>query len=94
MGSAQRIKSAVQSTSPILSEHLYVLGDPVASVVAFSSKTLNMYVVGDRMSKRAFYFPALHARSGVGQTDRLFLLQAAGTSTRSRAPPRSTLPAP
>jgi hypothetical protein len=53
MGSAQRIKSAVQSTSPILSEHLYVLGDPVASVVAFSSKTLDMYVIGDRMSKRA-----------------------------------------
>lgn len=57
---------------------LYVLGDPKVSVVAFGSKSLNVYALGDRMSKRGWHLnalqnpPALHmaftvSRRGLSQ---------------------------
>lgn len=44
------------------SEDLYVLGDPKVSVVAFASRDparLNIYAVGDGMSKRGWHLNAL-----------------------------------
>ncbi|WVR03667.1 hypothetical protein IAU60_000662 [Kwoniella sp. DSM 27419] len=38
---------------------LYVLGDPKACVVAFGSETINIYAVGDGMSKRGWHLSAL-----------------------------------
>lgn len=40
-------------------DDLYVLGDPKVSVVAFGSKSLNVYAIGDRMSKRGWHLNAL-----------------------------------
>lgn len=45
---------------------LYVLGNPRVSVVAFASKTINIYALGDAMSKKGWHLnglmnpPALH----------------------------------
>lgn len=40
-------------------DDLYILGDPQLSVVAFGSDTVNIYDVGDRMSKRGWHLNAL-----------------------------------
>ncbi|WVQ78645.1 hypothetical protein IAT38_000732 [Cryptococcus sp. DSM 104549] len=46
-------------------DDLYVLGDPKASVVAFSSKTLNIYAVGDAMGKKGWHLSALGGGGGL-----------------------------
>jgi len=56
VGAARRLKTALRQD---FAEDLYVLGDPLVSVVAFSSKTLNIYIVGDMMSKRGWHLNAL-----------------------------------
>ena len=38
---------------------LYVLGDPRVSVVAFGSQTVNIYALGDGMSKLGWHLNAL-----------------------------------
>ncbi|RSH94860.1 hypothetical protein EHS25_004666 [Saitozyma podzolica] len=38
---------------------LYVLGDPRVSVVAFGSKTINIYALGDAMSSKGWHLSAL-----------------------------------
>ena len=40
-------------------EDLYVIGKPIVSVVSFSSKTLNIYFIGDEMSSRGWSLNAL-----------------------------------
>ncbi|CED82020.1 plp-dependent transferase [Phaffia rhodozyma] len=54
------IKQAFVSSS-ILSRDLYVLGDPISSVVAFTSKSdeVNIMLVGDRMGKKGWHLNAL-----------------------------------
>jgi hypothetical protein len=44
---------------PVLSADLYVLGDPLVSVVAFGSDTVNIYAVGDAMGKKGWHLNAL-----------------------------------
>lgn len=56
VGAARKLKAAIQKD---FADDLYVLGDPLVSVIAFSSKTLNIYVVGDMMSKRGWHLNAL-----------------------------------
>lgn len=56
IGAARKLKKAIQQD---FQDDLYILGDPLVSVVAFSSKTLNIYVVGDLMSKRGWHLNAL-----------------------------------
>lgn len=63
MNSAQAIKHALL-TSPILSADLYVLGDPLVSVIAFSSRTLSVMKVGDKMSKRGYHLSQLGGKNG------------------------------
>ena len=74
--SCRTIVSASRSFAKALktrfNEDLYVLGDPKVSVVAFSSKTLNIYAIGDAMSKKGWHLsalanpPALHMAFTVG----------------------------
>ncbi|WRT63911.1 uncharacterized protein IL334_000837 [Kwoniella shivajii] len=45
-------------------DDLYVLGDPKASVVAFGSKTLSVYAIGDGMSKKGWHLSALGGEVG------------------------------
>jgi sphinganine-1-phosphate aldolase len=63
VGAAKKIERGIRGT---LSPDLHIMGNPITSVVAFSSKTLNIYDVGDRMSNRGWELnglqkpPALH----------------------------------
>ncbi|KAM9937385.1 hypothetical protein OXX80_003115 [Metschnikowia pulcherrima] len=52
----------VLETDPTLVPHLEVLGDPIASVVAFKtrqSSKLNIYQIGDAMSKKGWHLASL-----------------------------------
>jgi hypothetical protein len=51
VGAARRIEAAIREGIP----EIYVLGKPVASVVAFASKEVDIYEVGDLMSKRGWH---------------------------------------
>ena len=63
VGAARKIERGIREK---LSQDLHIMGNPITSVVAFSSKTLNIYDVGDRMSHRGWDLnglqkpPALH----------------------------------
>jgi sphinganine-1-phosphate aldolase len=63
VGAAKKIEHGIKKN---LSTDLHIMGNPITSVVAFSSKTLNIYEVGDRMSHRGWELnglqkpPALH----------------------------------
>lgn len=63
VGAAKRIERAIKEN---FVPDLHVMGTPLTSVVAFSSKTLNIYEVGDRMAHRGWELnglqkpPALH----------------------------------
>lgn len=60
--SCKDIVSAAQKVRHIIESHpddLYVIGDPMGSVVAFSSKTINIYDLGDAMSKLGWHLNAL-----------------------------------
>ena len=63
VGAAKKIENGIRAN---LSTDLHIMGNPITSVVAFSSKTLNIYEVGDRMSHRGWELnglqkpPALH----------------------------------
>ena len=54
---AQRIANTITASIP----ELYVLGSPPASVVAFGARdaSVNVYEVGDRMSKKGWHLNAL-----------------------------------
>ena len=55
------IRKIIHGTRAEISE-LYILGDPLASVVAFGAKEgsrVNFLKVGDTMSKKGWYFVAL-----------------------------------
>lgn len=63
VGAAKKIERGIREN---LSPDLYIMGNPITSVVAFSSETLNIYEVGDRMTHRGWDLnglqkpPALH----------------------------------
>lgn len=65
VGAAKKIISAIQ-TQPGLSSDLEVLGNPLVSVVAFTSKTLDTYDLADAMSAKGWHLnslqnpPAIH----------------------------------
>lgn len=56
VGAAKTIESGIREK---LSPDLYVLGEPMVSVVAFSSKTINIYEVADEMSTLGWHLNAL-----------------------------------
>ncbi|KAM9933400.1 hypothetical protein OXX80_006980 [Metschnikowia pulcherrima] len=56
-----KVRHALE-TDPTLVPHLEVLGDPIASVVAFKtrqSSKLNIYQIGDAMSKKGWHLASL-----------------------------------
>lgn len=55
---ARRLKTALHQ-DPVLSADLYVLGDPLVSVIAFGSESVNIYAVGDAMGKKGWHLNAL-----------------------------------
>ncbi|WVQ62492.1 uncharacterized protein L199_000632 [Kwoniella botswanensis] len=57
-------RSLIQGLKERFADDLYILGDPKACVVAFSSKTVNIYAVGDEMSKRGWHLSALGGKQG------------------------------
>ncbi|KAJ9107689.1 hypothetical protein QFC21_001149 [Naganishia friedmannii] len=58
ISAARRLKTALHQ-DPILAADLYVLGDPMVSVVAFGSNSLNIYAVGVAMGKKGWHLNAL-----------------------------------
>ncbi|KAK8861729.1 hypothetical protein IAR55_002552 [Kwoniella newhampshirensis] len=63
--SAARHFTAELRSRPIFAQNLYVLGDPKASVVAFNSRTVNIYAIGDEMGKKGWHLSALGAGGGL-----------------------------
>jgi sphinganine-1-phosphate aldolase len=65
VGAAKKIADAI-SENPALSNDLEVIGRPLVSVVAFSSKTLDIYDIADAMSAKGWHLnslqtpPAIH----------------------------------
>ncbi|KIR51764.1 sphinganine-1-phosphate aldolase [Cryptococcus gattii Ru294] len=60
ISAARYLTSSLRTVFP---DDFYVLGDPMGPVVAFNSKTVNIYAVGDVMSKKGWHLSAL---GGVG----------------------------
>lgn len=58
VGAAKKLESAIQE-HPSLREDVYVLGKPLVSVVAFASKTLNVYDIADAMTANGWHLNAL-----------------------------------
>ncbi|KAH0612547.1 uncharacterized protein H6S33_008927 [Morchella sextelata] len=56
VGAAKTIESGIREK---LSPDLYILGEPMVSVVAFSSKTINIYEVADEMNTLGWHLNAL-----------------------------------
>lgn len=51
VGAARSIAAGIAKDFP----ELYLLGKPLVSVVAFGSKTMSMYEIGDKMSKKGWH---------------------------------------
>ena len=58
VGAAKKIESAIQE-HPSLRDDVTVMGKPLVSVVAFTSKTLNVYDLADAMSSKGWHLNAL-----------------------------------
>ena len=65
VGAAKKVEAAIQE-HPSLRDDLSVLGKPLVSVVAFTSKSLNVYDLADCMSAKGWHLnslqnpPAIH----------------------------------
>lgn len=65
VGAAKKLADAIRE-NPALSNDLEVIGRPLVSVVAFSSKTLDIYDIADAMSAKGWHLnslqtpPAIH----------------------------------
>lgn len=62
IGAARHFKGELKKR---FAADLQIVGDPQLSVIAFSSKTLNIYAVGDRMSKKGWHLNALNQPAGL-----------------------------
>lgn len=58
VGAAKTIEAGIREK---LQPDLYVLGEPMVSVVAFSSKTINIYEVADEMNTLGWHLNALQS---------------------------------
>lgn len=58
VGATKKIIEAVQ-TNPALNNDLEIVGKPLVSVVAFKSKTINIYDIADAMSAKGWHLNAL-----------------------------------
>lgn len=60
VGAAKSIASAIRE-NPALCSDLQVLGNPLVSVVAFTSKTLDIYDIADAMSAKGWHLNSLQS---------------------------------
>lgn len=60
VGAAKKIETAIQE-NPSLRDDLSVMGKPLVSVVAFTSKTLNIYDIADAMTGKGWHLNALQS---------------------------------
>lgn len=61
VSATMKAKEAIK-THALLSKHLEILGDPIASVIAFRTRpksNLNIYVIGDAMTKKGWHLASL-----------------------------------
>ncbi|QFZ27169.1 putative sphingosine-1-phosphate lyase [Clavispora lusitaniae] len=61
VSATMKLRRAIE-TEPLLSQHLEVLGDPIASVLAFktcATSRLNIYAIGDAMVKKGWHLSTL-----------------------------------
>lgn len=61
VSATMKLRRAIE-TEPLLSQHLEVLGDPIASVLAFKTRAtsrLNIYAIGDAMVKKGWHLSTL-----------------------------------
>lgn len=58
VGAAKDIASAI-GTNPVLASELFVLGDPLVSVVAFGARHLDVYGIADGMLSKGWHLNAL-----------------------------------
>ena len=58
VGAAKKIESSIRD-NPALRDDIHVLGNPLVSVVAFTSKSLNIYDIADAMSGKGWDLNAL-----------------------------------
>jgi len=61
---AKRLESCIRH-DPELRADLSIIGEPQVTVVAFTSKTLNIYDVADAMSKRGWHLNSLQNPPGM-----------------------------
>lgn len=64
VGAAKKFEAAIRET-PALSGDLNVVGNPLVSVVALTSQTLNIYDIADAMSHRGWSLNALQNPPGL-----------------------------
>ena len=64
VGTAKKIEEAI-CQNPALKDDLKVMGKPLASVVAFTSPTLNIYDIADSMSSKGWHLNALQNPPGM-----------------------------
>ncbi|KAL2047881.1 hypothetical protein ABVK25_011212 [Lepraria finkii] len=60
VGAAKKIETAIRE-NPSLRDDLSVMGKPLVSVVAFTSKTLNTYDIADAMTGKGWHLNALQS---------------------------------
>lgn len=64
IGAAKKVEAAVME-NPSLREDLSIIGKPLVSVVAFTSKTLNIYDLADAMSAKGWHLNSLQDPPGI-----------------------------
>ena len=64
VGAAKKIELAIRQ-HPSLRDSLSVMGTPLVSVVAFTSKTLNIYDIADTMAAKGWHLNALQDPPGL-----------------------------
>ena len=75
VGAAKKIESAIRE-NPSLHDDLYIIGRPLVSVVAFSSRTLNIYDLADAMSEKGWHLNALQNPPAIHVTMTLPVVKA------------------
>ena len=60
VGATKKIETAIRE-NPSLRDDLSVIGKPLVSVVAFTSKTLNIYDIADAMTGKGWHLNALQS---------------------------------
>lgn len=64
VGTTKKLISSIQS-NPALCSDLQVIGNPTVSVVAFTSKSLNIYAIADAMREKGWHLNSLQSPPAV-----------------------------